>query len=449
MTGVTQTPNIKLSLVPADFKNWTDIANGNSKLLDAIVSAYFTVQNLQGLWQNSTAYAAGDTVVDAVSSVVYKVAIAHTSAAIPTTFLQDRTAHASYWTVYSSPARSRGVWMPATSYALNDFVVSGAKYAICVQSNISGATFDGDEVLGYWDVLVDLSMVGATVLPVPGGSGDANKFTVTNPVGNGYTIVSPLQALALLGATSLGQSLLKAVSSADALSAIGAQPAGDYQPSNASLTTLSGITIGSVGAAILAMTAYTQLLAALGIAPLSGLVPGTGANNLVQLDSDGHLPALDGGALVNLVVVPQAFSINRASGVLAIDVALNNTANWFNGPTIGGWPGATQLYLNGYVTVRDTGVGSAKFLVRIIDDLGTEYMRSVGYSSPSTNDPFQISICGFLTLGGTAADTRTLTMQVKDVTAATGVILANDSGGAKDTKFDTFKTNGATSGPSG
>lgn len=285
MTGVTQTPNIKLNLVPADFKNWADIVNGNSKSLDAIMSAYFTVQNLQGLWENSTMYAVGDTVVDAVSSVVFKANLAHTSAAVPTTFLQDRTAHASYWDVYSSPARSRGAWLPNTAYALNDFVVSGSEYAICIQTHTSSTVFSADTAAGKWSILVDLSAAGNAVLPVPGGTGDANKFVVLNGGGTGYSIVTPSNALGLLGGTTIGQAVFKAASQADALAAIGATPSGSYQPHSVILDNL--VSSGAVNLADLriSMGAYAWQFYNVGNGEL-GLESSTSLNNIFTLRSN-------------------------------------------------------------------------------------------------------------------------------------------------------------------
>src|SRR6478735_9674535 len=97
-----QTPNLRLILRAAGDRNWSDDMNNNLTIIDAIVSAYFTVQNLQGIWQNSTVYTVDQTVVDVDSSVVYKVLVAHTSANVPTTFAEDRAANPSYWGVYSS-----------------------------------------------------------------------------------------------------------------------------------------------------------------------------------------------------------------------------------------------------------------------------------------------------------------------------------------------------------
>lgn len=250
------TPNLQLELVPANTKVWAERMNKNLSLIDAVFGAYFIVPNLQGEWENSHAYTVGQSVIDATSSTVYTCQIDHVSASIPTTFAEDRIAHDSYWTVFSSPARARGAWTPNTNYSLNDFVINGSQYAVCIQTHTSGAAFATDLAAGKWSVIIDLSAVGTAVLPVPGGMSDANKFTLINATGTGYTIVSPSDARTILGATSIGAAVFTAVSQAAALTALGAQPAGSYQPLNANLTTLGG-TITGFGLAWNTLTSIT------------------------------------------------------------------------------------------------------------------------------------------------------------------------------------------------
>lgn len=301
--GDTLTPNLKLIEVQAGRNNWSDSMNQNLAVIDAVISAYFTVQNLQGVWKNSTVYETG-SVIDAGSAVVYTCLVPHTSLAVPATFADERAQFPQYWGVYSSPARSRGVWTSHTAYALNDFVVSGSQYAICIQTNTSDDTFATDVASGYWSILVDLSMAGSSVLPTPGGVADANKFTVVNSVGGGYTIVNQATALMLLGATSIGVALLQATSSSAACSAIGAQVAGNYQPGNATLTALAGVTAGAYGLSLLPWDTLANFKASLGYGTAAALNVGVGPNNVVQLDTSSKLPAVDGSALTGVTGTP-------------------------------------------------------------------------------------------------------------------------------------------------
>lgn len=159
MTADTLTPNLRLIKVSADGVNWTEKMNNNLMTLDAVLSTFFVATNLRGPWTNSTSYAVGDAVVDVSLAIVYKAAVAHTSASTPTTFLEDRTAHSTYWYTYSSSATARGEWMPETVYHTGDFVVDHLRYAVATQNHVSTANFDTDVASGLWSVLIDLTDV--------------------------------------------------------------------------------------------------------------------------------------------------------------------------------------------------------------------------------------------------------------------------------------------------
>lgn len=223
MYGDTSTPNIDLDLIQSSRPNWAQDMNDNLVKIDAVLGSYFTINNLKGIWANSTVYNAGDVVVDSATGTLWKCETANTSSKAPTTFTQERIKNAAFWSIYSSPIRSRGAWTPNTIYSLNDIVISGSRYAVCVIAGTSGATFDGDLALGYWSILIDLSMVGTAVLPVPGGAPDANKITGLNPQGTGYTNISASQLLQILGGTSIGVAVFQATTQDAARTAIGAQ----------------------------------------------------------------------------------------------------------------------------------------------------------------------------------------------------------------------------------
>lgn len=225
MPDITLTPNLKLSKLPANYHVWAALMNNNLTMLDAAVSGFIVFSNLRGAWTNSTVYNVGDTVVDSTSAIVYQCDVANTSSSIPTTFVEERANHPTYWSTYSTAARNKGAWAgPGIAYSLNDFVVSGSQYAVCTAAHVSSALFSTDVALGRWSILVDLSTVGSQVLPVPGGPADADKFTVTNSAGTGYTIINSNAALTILGATSVGMDVFTAPSQAAAVAAIGAAP---------------------------------------------------------------------------------------------------------------------------------------------------------------------------------------------------------------------------------
>lgn len=333
---MTLTPNLKLEEIPANTRTWTDKMNNNLLLIDAAIGSYFVLQNLQGIWENSHAYTVGQTVVDGETAAVWTCQVDHISAGIPTTFAEERAANADYWSVYSSPARARGTWTPSTAYAINDFVVSGTQYAVCIATHTSSASFSVDVADGKWSILIDLSLVGSQVLPVLSGIVDQDKFVASNSLGTGYTIIDAAAALKILGASSIGQAVLQAVNAGDARAAINAQVAGNYQPLAAFLSLLGTLTpsnnampyIDNAGvAALAALSAFGRSLiddadaatarSTLGLGSAALLTAGTGASNAVQLDGSAKLPAIDGSQLLNLPNTNPAQIVTSMPGTVA------------------------------------------------------------------------------------------------------------------------------------
>src|SRR6478736_2804682 len=69
--------------------------------IDAIDSAIYNALILQSMstWANETAFVIGARVVDSTDGTLWLCAVAHTSAASPTTFAADRLANPTYWSV--------------------------------------------------------------------------------------------------------------------------------------------------------------------------------------------------------------------------------------------------------------------------------------------------------------------------------------------------------------
>lgn len=198
------TPNFALTLPYGGRQSWTDLANGNFRIIDAILATFVSVNNIAGLWTNNTEYTVGQNVIDEDSGVIYTAQVANTSSGAPTTFLEERTDHPTYWLTFATAARQRGAWQTATAYSLNDFVLAdGTKYAMCIEAHTSGANFTADLALGRWEVMIDLSAAGSLVLPVLSGAADANKAVMTDSGGNSYVISSMTALAALLNAAGL------------------------------------------------------------------------------------------------------------------------------------------------------------------------------------------------------------------------------------------------------
>jgi hypothetical protein len=118
----------------------------------------------------------------------------------------------------------------------------------------------------------------------------------------------------------------------------------------------------------------------------------------------------------------------RAS--LGADVLLNNTANYFDGPsiaqgTVGTW------WVSGTVSVFDTA-GACIIDAKLWD--GTTVIASAYGSAPLANVGGAISLSGWIT-----NPAGNLKISVRDQTAATGKILFNSSGNSRDSTISAFR----------
>lgn len=95
---VTFTPILKLAMPEFDHEPWDEEINGDMRIVDSAIGNFFGIANYVGLWKNSTAYTIGHVVTDTQNSSMWSCSVAHTSAAIPTTFAADRAARPTLWT---------------------------------------------------------------------------------------------------------------------------------------------------------------------------------------------------------------------------------------------------------------------------------------------------------------------------------------------------------------
>ncbi len=375
------TPNLGLEEIAANTKVWTDRMNKNLILIDAAIGAYFVIQNLQGIWENSHTYTADQSVVDENTAAVWVCQVAHTSSSSPTTFAEDRAAHSTYWTTYSSPARARGAWTgPGTTYGVNDFVVSGAKYAVCIAAHTSSATFAIDESLGRWSVLVDLSSAGSTVIPSPGGVADANKFLVTTPTGTGYTIDDVNAVLALLGTTTVGKAVLQADSATAARTAINAQVSGSYQTQDSTLNALSGASTAAFGIALLALTNASDLRTAAGLGTAATMAGPSGA--IVGIT--------DSQTLTNKTLTSPTINTPTINSP-----TIGTQLTWPDGTvqTRSGWVRiAADVIPSGAATVDFTGIPSSVVALQLVYEIFPATNGTVPYFRLSQSGAFVTSV---------------------------------------------------------
>lgn len=122
--------------------------------------------------------------------------------------------------------------------------------------------------------------------------------------------------------------------------------------------------------------------------------------------------------------------MSQITNSISGDVALNNTANYFDGPsvaqgTVGTW------FASGSVTVDDTG-GAANIYAKLWD--GTTVIASGAVQLAASSQRRTISLSGFIT--SPAANIR---ISCRDANGTTGVILYNQSGESKDSTITAIR----------
>ena len=154
---MANTTNFNFELIDFDTIPWHTKDHDNWRLADAVFAQYISISGIKGVWTNSLAIAVNDKYVDSELGTIWTAELAHTSASSGT-FATDRATNSSYWSTFSITQAFKGTWTINTAYSVNEFVVSGNKYAVCQTAHTSGATFDGDSA--YWITLID----GTTII---------------------------------------------------------------------------------------------------------------------------------------------------------------------------------------------------------------------------------------------------------------------------------------------
>lgn len=118
------------------------------------------------------------------------------------------------------------------------------------------------------------------------------------------------------------------------------------------------------------------------------------------------------------------------SNSLAADVDLNNTANYFLGPSTAQGTSGTW-FACGTVTLMATTAGSGMY-VKLWD--GTTVIDSAAAVIPVTSGYIAVTLSGFL-----ASPAGNIRISVKDISSTDGKILFNQSGNSKDSTITAFK----------
>lgn len=162
----------------------------------------------------------------------------------------------------------------------------------------------------------------------------------------------------------------------------------------------------------------------------------TVSNSLGYAGTDGStLNIGTGGTLGTAAYTAASAYVPSNTGVtnsLGADVVLNNTGNYFDGPSVA--QGSTGTWFcSGQVTLLDTA-GAANFSAKMWD--GTSVIDS-GYSSAyTTNAGTTIHLSGYL-----ATPAANIRISAKDTTSTSGLMRFNSSGNSKDSTLSCFRIN--------
>jgi hypothetical protein len=143
------------------------------------------------------------------------------------------------------------------------------------------------------------------------------------------------------------------------------------------------------------------------------------------------------GATFNNITITNAISITGVSSMLSPitnslggDVALNNTAVYFDGPSIAQGSSGTW-FVSGTVTCVDTSA-AAQFDFKLWD--GTTVIDSARHFLSVAAGEFTVSLSGYIT-----SPAGNLRISAKDITTTNGVIRFNQTGNSKDSTITALR----------
>lgn len=181
----------------------------------------------------------------------------------------------------------------------------------------------------------------------------------------------------------------------------------------------------NTGAATLAVTNADAV--ALGTKAIRG--PGDVALVSGQIVTNGRYDVqydatANGAAGAWILLNPTILGMASVTNTLGSNVALNNTANYFDGPSCAQGTSGTWL-ASGVVTLTDSGTAPINFSIKLWD--GTTVMASTAVTLNVASGDINCAISGII-----ASPAGNIRISVKDASHTTGAIAFNDSGNSKD-----------------
>lgn len=156
--------------------------------------------------------------------------------------------------------------------------------------------------------------------------------------------------------------------------------------------------------------------------------PSTPASGYVAIypKSDGQVYSKDDAGTETAL----GLSASPITNSLGANVTLNNTANYFSGPTVA--QGSTGTWFaSGTITFFDSSA-AATFYVKLWD--GTTVIASCAVTTPGANLLCTVSLSGYL-----ASPAGNIRIDARDVSSTNGTMVYNQSGESKDCTVSAFR----------
>jgi len=145
-----------------------------------------------------------------------------------------------------------------------------------------------------------------------------------------------------------------------------------------------------------------------------------------------NLTALNATQLTTGTIPTARLGLGQLTNSLGANVALNNTSNYFDGPSVA--QGSTGTWwVSGTITANDTA-GAANIQCKLWD--GTTVIASGQASISAVNLSVSFGLSGFIT-----SPAGNLRISCKDAASTSGNLLFNASGNSKDSTVSAFRIN--------
>jgi hypothetical protein len=167
-----------------------------------------------------------------------------------------------------------------------------------------------------------------------------------------------------------------------------------------------------------------------GVLTIAAAKTATFSNTITIAGTDGSTLNIGGGGTLGSAAFTTAITGTQITNFLSGTVTLNNTAAYFDGPSVA--QGSTGTWFcSGTVSFIDTG-GSANFFVKLWD--GTTVIASTATWTIGNVNVGTASLSGYL-----ASPAGNIRISVRDNTATTGTIQFNASGASKDSGVTCYR----------